>query len=420
LAIGVLLIVLSAFCCRPAGVATADDSGDPLSARLQQIADDYVAQHAAAEHLTGVELQVSFGPEGSPAIVASAGTDGRPRDPQPMHESTLFQTASNTKSFTAALILQLEAQGKLRLDQMLGDWLPQYPAWRQVTIRSLLNMTSGIPEYFETVEIGQKVASDIHRQFSPEELIAAVDPNQGRTIPPTTGYAYSNTNYLLAGLIIEKASGLPYAEALRAMILRPLHLRDTYYTYGPYPYYVLDRMASGFFADPDCLLYQPQPCTESVLAPLLGRDMRTQNLSYTGPAGGMVSSLGDLARWYRALFGGRVLPPQQWAEMTSVVSLKTGRPIPDTTADDPGGFGLGIARIYSADQGGHYWFYLGETLGYRTLIAYWPQYELVITAEANSNPAADADPAGAPGFVPTILSSVFAALKDTGTLAAKQ
>jgi D-alanyl-D-alanine carboxypeptidase len=106
--------------------------------------------------------------------------------------------------------------------------------------------------------------------------------------------------------------------------------------------------------------------------------------------------------------------------MTSVVSLKTGRPIPDTTADDPLGFGLGIVQIYSADRGGHYWVYVGETLGYRTLIAYWPQYELVITAEANSKPAEDADPSGAPGFVPTILSSVFAALKDTGTLAAKQ
>ena len=55
-----------------------------------------------------------------------------------------------------------------------------------------------------------------------------------------------------------------------------------------------------------------------------------------------------------ALFGGRVLPPQQWAEMTSVVSVKTGRPILDTTADDPVGFGLGIGRTYSADQGGHY------------------------------------------------------------------
>ena len=293
----------------------------------------------------------------------------------------------------------------------MGDWLPQYPAWAAVTIRSLLNMTSGIPSYEETVAIAEAIASDIHRQFTPEELIAAVDPNQGSTVPPTTGYDYSNTNYILAGLIIEKASGLSYAEALRRWLLKPLGLRDTYYADGPYPHRVLDREPAAFFWEPTCPAYQPPPCPPSVRAPLLGRDVRTNNLSWGGPAGAMVSTLGDLARWYRALFGGRVLPSQQLSEMTSVVSLRTGQPIPDVTADDPASFGLGLQRYYVADLDGSFWVYPGGTLGSRVMIAYWPQYDLVLTVSANSAVANTENK-----VLSAVVLPVFAALKDTGAI----
>jgi D-alanyl-D-alanine carboxypeptidase len=114
----------------------------------------------------------------------------------------------------------------------------------------------------------------------------------------------TNTGYFLAGLIIEKASGMSYKEALEKMILNPLHLSNTYYYYGETPRYVLERMPAGFFNDPTVLPYQPAGQTTSVLAALLGKDMRAQNLSWAGPAGGIISNLGDLAEWYRALFGG--------------------------------------------------------------------------------------------------------------------
>ncbi len=389
----------------------ADGGTAALAARLQQIADAYVAERAGPEHLTGVALQVSLG-ERSPAIVVSSGTDGRSPDPQPMGEDTLFQIGSNTKSFTAALILLLEAEGRLSLEQTVGDWLPQYPAWKAITIRSLLNMTSGIPSYDETVAIAEAIASDIHRQFTPEELIAAVNPDQGSTVPPTTGYDYSNTNYILAGLIIEKASGLSYAEALRRWLLKPLGLRDTYYADGPYPHRVLDREPAAFFAaDPSCPLYQPPPCPPSARAPLLGRDLRTNNLSWGGPAGAMVSTLGDLARWYRALFSGRVLPPQQLSEMTSLVSERTGQPIEDVTADDPLGFGLGLQHAYMPAPDGAVWLYEGGTLGARTLIAYWPQYDLAITISANSAFESTPD-----FLVTLVLLPAFTAVKDTAAV----
>jgi D-alanyl-D-alanine carboxypeptidase len=121
-----------------------------------------------------------------------------------------------------------------------------------------------------------------------------VDPNQGSTLAPTTGYSYSNTNYALAGLIIEKASGRSYRWILREQILKPQHLRDTYYADGPYPDYVLDREPSAFFWNMSCPTYQPQPCPPSAFDPLLGRDLRTNKLSWGGLAGAMVSTLRDL------------------------------------------------------------------------------------------------------------------------------
>jgi len=155
-----------------------------------------------------------------------------------------------------------------------------------------------------------------------------------------------------------------------------------------------------------------------VKAPLLGQDVRTNNLSWGGSAGAMVATLGDLTQWYRALFGGRVLPPPQFSEMTSLVSLKTGLPIPEVTAADPAGFSLGLQLNYfSGPPDGPFWFYMGETLGSRALIAYWPQYDLVITMCANSavTPGPETD-----RLVSTGLVSVFAALKDTGAIAANQ
>jgi len=390
--------------------------GSPVSAhdaavtsRLQQALDAYVAQRGKVEGISGVSLHVDLGAHRAPIAVFS-GSDGRDHA-KPIGPDTLFQIGSNTKHVTAGLILKLEAAGKLDINQTVGDWLPQYPAWRQVTIRSLLNMTSDIPNYSETEEIGQIVASDLHHQFTAQELIAAVDPDNGKHLPPNTGWFYSNTNNILAGLIIEAASGMSYKEALYRLILNPLHLRDTYYSDGAYPNHVLERVPRGLYENAECLLYQPVPCTSSTLAPLIGQDMSGENLSWAGPAGALVSTPHDLARWIRALFRLRVFPQKQLDEMTTIVSQDTGLPIPDVSPDDPRGFGLDLGRIYAAQMGGGFWFYQGTTLGFRAIFAYWPQYDLVITAATNSQP-----PTGEDQFGSMVVGSAFAILRDAGRL----
>jgi D-alanyl-D-alanine carboxypeptidase len=390
--------------------AWADDRA--VATQLQQVVDAYVRERGAIEGFSGAALQVDPG-GGRPVVAVFAGSNGLEPE-KPIGPDTLFQIGSNTKEFTAALILKLEADGKLRLDDTVGLWLPQYPAWRDVTIRSLLDMTSGIPNYSETVEIGEIQAADIHHQFSAKQLIDSVDPDKGRHLPPNTGWYYSNTNYILAGLIVEAASSLSYEQALTTLILEPLGLGDTYYANGSHPGPasagpVLARVPRALFLLPDCLDYQPQPCHTSTLAPLLGKDMRTGNLSWAAEAGAILSTPHDLALWIRALFEKRVFPAKQLDEMTTLVSQKTGLPLREVSPDDPRGFGLALGRAYREELGGAFWFYEGETLGFRTIFVYWPQYDLVITGAVNSRPPNGEDHLGS-----AVMGDAFGVLKRAG------
>jgi D-alanyl-D-alanine carboxypeptidase len=407
-----LFVTLALFAAIPSyTLVRADDSA--VTAQLQQIVAAYVKERGLIEGLSGAALQVDRGGD-NPIISVFAGNNGL-SDAKPIGPDTLFDIGSNTKEFTAALVLKLEADGRLSLDDTIGRWLPQYPAWKDVTIRSLLQMVSGIPNYSETVEIGEIEVADIHHQFSARDLIGFVDPRNGKHFPSGSGWFYSNTNYILAGLIIEAASGMNYEQALTTMILEPLGLHDTFYADGPHPGpaaagSVMSRVPRALYMLEDCLAYQPEPCHLSTLAPLIGKDMRAQNRSWAGEAGAIISNPRDLALWIRAVFEKRVFPAKQLDEMTTLVSNKTGLPLREVTVDDPTGFGLGLGRFYRKELG-TYWFYEGETLGFRTIFAYWPQYDLLITAAVNSRP-----PNGEDKFGPAVIGGAFMALQQAHLL----
>jgi D-alanyl-D-alanine carboxypeptidase len=348
---------------------------------------------------------------GKPILALYAGDNGL-SDKKPIGPDTLFDIGSNTKEFTAALILKLEAAGKVRLDDTIGRWLPQYSAWKDVTVRALLQMTSPIPNYSETVAIGEIEVADLHHQFSAKDLIGFVDPANGNHFPAGAGWFYSNTNYILAGLIIEAASGMNYEQALTTMILEPLGLHDTFYADGSHPGPaaagpVMSRVPRALYLLQDCLGYQPEPCAISTLAPLIGKDMRMQNRSWAAEAGAIISTPHDLGLWIRALFEKRVIPAKQLDEMTTLVSNRTGLPLQEVSADEPVGFGLGLGRFHRKELGGAYWFYEGETLGFRTIFAYWPQDDLLITGSVNSRP-----PNGEDKFGPTVIGGAFMALQQ--------
>ena len=357
-----------------------------VRSQLQSALDDYLRRYGKAEHISGLSAFISRR-DGDPGITATAGTTRWRGRGEPITPETLFQIGSNTKAFTSVMLLKLEAEGLLDIEDTIGDHLPQYPAWRSVSIRRLLSMTSGLPTYSEAPKFMKHQAADPDRHYTLDQLVAYAYPANGNDLPGNKGWFYSNTNYVLGGMIVEKLRKRAYEDVIRREIFRPLGLNRTHYADRQLPGRVLDRAAGGYFDNPACSLYTPD-CKVGQLTPLVGLNLQRADLSWAGPAGGIVSTPKDLTTWIRHLFAGRVLPPKQMEELLTLVSSKTGKPIDRTTAEDPRGFALGLAQIYDPTMG-RFWFYEGETLGYRAVFAYYPTDDLVVTVFLNSQPADD-------------------------------
>jgi D-alanyl-D-alanine carboxypeptidase len=363
-----------------------------LPGKVQAALEHWLAERAPVEKATGISAYVSFGDPG-PAIEAFAGKVGRGSADAPVSQDTLFQMGSTSKSFTAAVILKLEAAGKLSLDDTIGRWLPDYPAWKDVSIRRLLNMSSGIPNYSETEAMSRIWADEPDRTLSAQDLVKLAYPRGANDLPTTTGYHYSNTNYILASMIAEKAAGKPFRDLVHELLIEPFGLDSTFYESGHYPRRVVERLAHGYFENSVCTDYQPKDCKASWNLPIVGRDVRTMSTSWAQAAGGAISNARDVDRWMRAVFAGRVVPQKQQAEWLSLISTKTGAPIREVSDADPGGFSLGLARAIHG-PGGPRWFYEGVTLGYRTLYVWYPGENRMITVQTNSQPPQGTDKIG--------------------------
>jgi D-alanyl-D-alanine carboxypeptidase len=178
-------------------VATVAMAAEPTQVeKVQAALDAWLATRAPIEKVTGIAAYISFGDAG-PAIEAFAGNVGRDPGAGPVDQDTVYHMGSTSKSFTVAVILKLEAAGKLSIDDPLGQWLPEYPAWKDVTIRRLLDMTSGIPNYSETEWMSRMWTDEPERDLTFEELVGAAYPSATNELPVNEGYYYSNTNYIL-------------------------------------------------------------------------------------------------------------------------------------------------------------------------------------------------------------------------------
>jgi D-alanyl-D-alanine carboxypeptidase len=352
---------------------------------IQTALETWVAERAGPEKITGVAAYVSFGDPG-PAIEAFAGKVGAdPRDP-PVCQNTLFQMGSTSKSFAVAVILKLEAAGALSLDDTIGRWLPEYPAWKDWSLRQLLNMTTRIPTYSETETLSHIWVSEPSRVLTAVELVQAAYPTGANELPPPEEpWFYSNTNYILAGMIAAKAAGRSYRDLVHEMVIDAFELDSTFYEDGAYPASVMKRLAHGYWNNPDCAGYQPN-CKVSWNAPMMGHDVRETSLSWAQAAGGAIASARDVSRWMRAVFEGRVVPPKQQAEWMALVSQKTGQKISDVSENDSRGYSLGLAKGILGPLG-MVWYYKGMSLGYRTLYAWFEKENLMITLQTNSQPS---------------------------------
>ncbi len=273
---GMLSVLLGAGMALAANVCPAAESTQVE--KVQAALAAWLAARAPIEEVTGIAAYISFGDAG-PAIEAFAGTVGRDPGADPVDQDTLYQMGSTSKSFAVAVILKLEAAGKPRSMTRSASGCPQYPAWQDVTIRRLLNMTSGIPNYSETEWMSRAWADQPKRDFTMKELVAAAYPSATNRLPENNGYFYSNTNYVLAGMIAEEAAGKTYRDLVHDLIIEPHGLYSTFYEAGTYPESVVNRLSHGYFENQACADYQPG-CKESWNLPIMGRDMREASTSW--------------------------------------------------------------------------------------------------------------------------------------------
>ncbi|HET8787998.1 MAG TPA: serine hydrolase domain-containing protein [Actinomycetes bacterium] len=256
---------------------------------------------------------------------------GPRRTRRPMRPELRFRAGSLTKSLVAAVVLRLAAEGRLSLADPVERWLPGILRYGdRVSLRQLLNHTGGVPHRTATLEQALYASRPGRlRAWTPQALVAMV-ADQPPAFPAGTAWSYSNTGYVLLGLVVEAASPRALGQELGRAILGPLGLRDT----------VLADSAPEL-PGPSARGYSLPlgPGGEALDGPLL--DFTVQNPSWAGAAGALVSTLPDLTRFFRALLGGRLLPPPLLAEMTTMVAVPPGSaPLPLYDR-----YGLGLVEV---------------------------------------------------------------------------
>jgi D-alanyl-D-alanine carboxypeptidase len=286
-----------------------------------------------------------------------------------------FRIGSVTKSFVATLVLQLVGEGRLSLDDDLERWLPGLvPGGERITVRELLNHTSGLYNYTDDLP-------DPPRRLRPRELVAIATGHKP-LFAPGREFSYSNTNYILAGMLVERVSGQPLADQLQQRILQPLGLENTELP-------TTERRIAG----PHVRGYAPPDKDWQVSdGPARLVDVTEMDTSWAWAAGAMVSTTADLARFYQALLGGQLLTPELLKQMrTTVDASQPGRGMR---------YGLGL-EVLRPGCGVELWGHGGSLEGYGTTAFSTPDADRQLVMAINLQP--EPEPRAAAAAVENIL-----------------
>lgn len=273
----------------------------------------------------------------------------------PATPQTQFEIGSITKQFTAAAILQLKEQGKLKLSDPLGKYVPEYAQGKAITIEQLLWQVSGVPDYTE-VNHFVHIAGTTPGSLDAAIALIAKKPLE---FTPGTHWEYSNTNYLLLGGVVARVSHMPWEQYIRTHIFKPAGMTHSAFIQDESR---LPDIATGY--------ERKKSGTFAVAPPLHG--------PWAGSAGGIVSNVEDMAKWDGAFFGGKIVNLQDVALATTAHRLPSGK-------STNYGFGWftdkkdGVTRI--AHDGG--------TFGFASENDYYPalrEFVIVLTSDAGPDP----------------------------------
>ncbi|TVL90406.1 peptidase [Streptomyces sp. SAJ15] len=264
----------------------------------------------------------------------------------PRRSEERYRVGSITKTFVATVMLQLEAEGRLRLDDTVDRWLPGLVRGnghdgRRITLRQILGHTSGISSYtedpgFQRTVFGTDFLRHRYDTWTPRQIVELAMTHRP-DFPPGSGWHYSDTNYILAGMVIDKATGHSYAHEIEHRILRPLGLNSTELpgTEARIP----EPSGRAYSKLTGTLGGRPEPGSVTY-------DVTDLNPSLAGAAGEIVATARDLNRFYQALLSGKLLRPRQLKEMTTTVPVGAGSNV---------FYGLGLMKLTTpcGDLWGH-------------------------------------------------------------------
>ncbi|MEU3061650.1 serine hydrolase domain-containing protein [Streptomyces subrutilus] len=409
-----LLLALGGLPLGPTAVAAADPSpapsptpsaSAPRSPTLKRI--DPAAFRAAVERAAkalGVPGAVVLlqTPQGTYRALVGTSELGRAEPPDPGDH---FRIASNTKTMTSALIMLLVQDGSVRLTDPVSRYVAGVPNGAKITIADLLTMRSGLYNYTDAPELAAALDADPGRAWTPQDVLD-IAYRRPPDAAPGTSYAYDNTNYVLLGLVAEKAGGRPLAEQFRDRLFAPLGIDDTFlpdihdrslpapfahgYMYGGSSYALVDKP------------YPPAIVEGARTGTLRPVDRTRQNPSYATAAGGVVSTARSMATWIRALVTGKVLnaaTQQQW--------LRSPRR-EDPAAPDGQKYGYGIAYQRFAPNAAMY-YHGGELPGFNSFIGHDPDSDVTLVVWTNLTVSPDGR-ATAIALLPTVLNQVYTGL----------
>lgn len=361
-----LAVVLLLALLAPVGAQTGEDKAAPaeLTARFQAELDRLRQQHGFPGATAAFVLS-----DGSIGVVATGWAD--PEREVPMRPDSVLLAGSVGKSFVAAVVLELASEGRLGLDDKIEkwfgkeDWFARFPNGRDITVRMLLNHSSGLGEHLSQDPLMQaflgmfKTGADW--PYTHEQMMQALAGTEAQ-FPAGQGFAYSDTNYIVLGLIIERVTGESYYRELEQRVLAPQELS----TVTPADRREIPGLAVGHMPEGNRFGFPLRVAAEE------GRLLYDPSLEWTG--GGLAASSGDVARWAWMLYGGRLLEGPYVSEMVAAANGDAGKL----------GFqyGLGIQLMKMAP--GKVYGHGGWMPGYTAGMYYFPEHDFAVAIQINA------------------------------------
>jgi D-alanyl-D-alanine carboxypeptidase len=337
-------------------------------------------------------------------FTASVGTIelGTQSPPEP---GTHFRIASNTKTMTAALIVLLAQDGKLKFSDPVSAFVPGVPNGENITVAELLKMRSGLYGYNGDPDLSAMMDATPSKVWTPQEVLGIAFRHPAQ-FAPDAEYEYSNTNYALLGLVAEKVGGQPLAQQFQERLFGPVGLEQTSLpatddTTLPAPYshgYMYGKSIYALADDP----YPADMQAAAKSGALKPTDYTNQNSSYATAAGGAISTADDLATWIKALVSGKVFDAdhqQQW-----LTSLQAE----DPAAPDGQKYGYGISYQRFGPKAAMY-YHGGELPGFNSFMGYDPDSDVTLVIWTNLTLSPDGKTTAQAMLAP-LLDEIYAGL----------